>query len=379
MIVEMGLQEREREAKGNIGCKARYQQVQSETGLASGLSVEGDAGGRAGADWQAGSVEAKAAAMWWPYQWPFDGVLLVYDADEPRARAGSWDDAGHQRRLDPQQRTVSSEESWYSGSDNDLSSGDESEKSTTSSTKSNGQLRSTLHKARTLCDKWRGGRQPPEPPPSSQVDAGAQGRLSRWFSIRRGSVSQYDVDGGDRTNITGKMPLLPEVEEETAAGFANISCALQRRQVPPSLPPAPANLSPQQLKRRHIVAAIVHSENSYVATLQRLVNDYKKPLEESNPPILNGSKISTLFHRLPEILQCHTLFRIALTESIRNWDHDEKIGDVFVASFSKSIVLDIYSGFINNFSVAMDLAKQEAKRKSALADFLKVLSHFQLV
>lgn len=47
-------------------------------------------------------------------------------------------------------------------------------------------------------------------------------------------------------------------------------------------------------------------------------------------------------------------------------------GDVFVASFSKALVLDIYSGFINNFSVAMDLAKMEAKRKSALADFLKV-------
>ena len=103
------------------------------------------------------------------------------------------------------------------------------------------------------------------------------------------------------------------------------------------------------------------------------IQDYKKPLEESNPSILSSSKISTLFHRLPEILQCHTLFRIALAESIRNWDRDERIGDVFVASFSKAIVLDIYSGFINNFSVAMDLAKMESKRKSAFADFLKVI------
>lgn len=40
-----------------------------------------------------------------------------------------------------------------------------------------------------------------------------------------------------------------------------------------ALSPAPTDgLSPQQLKRRHIVAAILHSENSYVATLQRLVN-----------------------------------------------------------------------------------------------------------
>lgn len=144
------------------------------------------------------------------------------------------------------------------------------------------------------------------------------------------------------------------------------------RTITPSLPPAPAGLSQQALKRRHIVAAIVHSENSYVATLQRLVNDYKKPLEESSPPILSSTKISTLFHRLPEILQCHTLFRIALADCVRNWDKEEKLGDVFIAAFSKTKVLDIYSGFINNFSVAMDLAKMEAKRKSALADFFKV-------
>ena len=62
------------------------------------------------------------------------------------------------------------------------------------------------------------------------------------------------------------------MEEESSVGFGDLSCAFQRRQLPPSLPPAPAGLTPQQLKRRHIVAAIVHSENSYVATLQRLVN-----------------------------------------------------------------------------------------------------------
>ena len=51
---------------------------------------------------------------------------------------------------------------------------------------------------------------------------------------------------------------------------------------------------------------------------------------------------------------------------------DEKIGDVFVASFSKGFVLDFYSDFINNFSRAMDVYKQEDKKKSAFSDFLKV-------
>jgi hypothetical protein len=48
------------------------------------------------------------------------------------------------------------------------------------------------------------------------------------------------------------------------------------RQSPPCLPAPPAGLTEQQIKRRHIVAAIVHSENSYVATLQRLVNVSRK-------------------------------------------------------------------------------------------------------
>ena len=45
---------------------------------------------------------------------------------------------------------------------------------------------------------------------------------------------------------------------------------------------------------------------------------------------------------------------------------------MFVASFSKSVVLEMYADFINNFSQAMDLAKCESKRKSAFGDFLKV-------
>jgi Rho guanine nucleotide exchange factor 10 len=80
--------------------------------------------------------------------------------------------------------------------------------------RSNGQLKTTLHKARTLCDKWRGGgRQPPDPnsTPQSGGDPAGQGRLSRWFSIRRGSANQYDVDNTDRAAGSGKMPLLPEV------------------------------------------------------------------------------------------------------------------------------------------------------------------------
>ena len=50
-----------------------------------------------------------------------------------------------------------------------------------------------------------------------------------------------------------------------------------------------------------------------------------------------------------------------------------------MACFSKSVVLEIYADFINNFSEAMDLAKLESKRKSAFGDFLKVIKQELLI
>ncbi|XP_072949211.1 rho guanine nucleotide exchange factor 10-like protein isoform X3 [Epargyreus clarus] len=233
---------------------------------------------------------------------------------------------------------------------------------------SSGQLRNTLSRARELCERWRSGGNAPSPPAPPPDDEGG-GRLARWFSVRRGSTHQYDMHAHE----TDKMPKLPEVIRNLEEDMFSCGGEVRGGRVPPpSLGAPPDSLAPVQLRRRHVVAAIIHSENSYVATLQRLVNDYKKPLEESSPAILNASKIQTLFHRLPDILQCHLHFRTALADCARTWDRDEKIGEVFLNAFSKAVVLDVYSDFINNFSVAMELAKMESKRKSALADFFKV-------
>ncbi|XP_075237869.1 rho guanine nucleotide exchange factor 10-like [Lycorma delicatula] len=255
-----------------------------------------------------------------------------------------WDESTHSQLL------------HSSGSDAELSSGDESK---TDGDRCKGAIKTSSLWRRASPDPGGAPSPPPTPhqPPSTPTSQ-PSGRLSRWFSIRRGSQSE---EGKGQSN--NKMPLLPEVEEESGL--------VHRRLLPPSLPPPPPHLSPQEEKRRHIVADIVQSENNYLSSLHRLVNDYKKSLEESSPALLSSSKISTIFYRLPEILQCHTLFRIALAEAVSNWDRDRRIGDVFVASFSKAIVLDIYSGFINNFSVAMDVFRSETGRKTALKEFFK--------
>lgn len=119
-------------------------------------------------------------------------------------------------------------------------------------------------------------------------------KLYRWFSLRK-SVN-YDVErrsstiantertssytttsNGTSTISNHRMPQLPEEGDTEHGGLFSenggvFAHTFQRRHQPPALPPMPQGLSPEQIKRRHIVASIVHSENNYVATLQRLVN-----------------------------------------------------------------------------------------------------------
>lgn len=162
---------------------------------------------------------------------------------------------GIRKRLEhtPSARTVSSEESWCSegvASDRELSSDDEddsqlSDRSITSSTPRNSQLRLTFNKAKQHLsfDKWRNsnsannnnsvlitptGNQSlsnstattnssASSTPTSTV-AGMPSannespssepfsRLSRWFSIRRGSTHQYDVDKGRENRAASAEP-----------------------------------------------------------------------------------------------------------------------------------------------------------------------------
>lgn len=59
---------------------------------------------------------------------------------------------------------------------------------------------------------------------------------------------------------------------------------------------------------------------------------YEKPLSQMEPRLLSERKLKVIFHRVKEVLQCHSLFQIALASRVAEWDSVEMIGDVFVAS-----------------------------------------------
>ncbi|XP_019524290.1 PREDICTED: rho guanine nucleotide exchange factor 10 isoform X3 [Hipposideros armiger] len=157
----------------------------------------------------------------------------------------------------------------------------------------------------------------------------------------------------------------PGLEEQDL--FIDVDC----RHPEAILTPMPEGLSQQQVVRRYILGSIVDSEKKYVEALTRILEQYERPLCEMEPKVLSDRKLKVVFRRVKEVLQCHCMFQIALASRVAEWDSVEMIGDVFVASFSKSMVLDAYSEYVNNFSTAVAILKKTCATKPAFLEFLK--------
>ncbi|XP_008305141.1 rho guanine nucleotide exchange factor 10-like protein [Stegastes partitus] len=214
-------------------------------------------------------------------------------------------------------------------------------------------------------------------------------RTKRELAMRLSGKHNYDIkvqqlmkaarsgtkDGLERTKIAvmRKVSFLQrkdQLEEEDDAGYLDVAVS-EVKHPPPQLSPMPEGLTSHQVVRRHILGSIIQSERSYLESLRRILQEYHRPLMEADPRILSPRKIRPIFYRIREITQCHSMFQIALASRVAEWDCTEKIGDLFVASFSKSMVLDVYSDYVNNFTNAMALIKKACMSKPAFLEFLK--------
>lgn len=144
--------------------------------------------------------------------------------------------------------TISSEDSWCPSEDHDnddISSYNEEDNLSDRSTSlisaaRNSQLRLTFNKAKQHLsfDKWRNHSSSTMPSSNNQESSGEPlSRLSRWFSIRRGS-HQYDLNSSQNSpNRSGsvekendeklgngkKMPQLQEVKTNHCINFKSLS------------------------------------------------------------------------------------------------------------------------------------------------------------
>ncbi|XP_076669101.1 rho guanine nucleotide exchange factor 17 isoform X4 [Andrena cerasifolii] len=126
--------------------------------------------------------------------------------------------------------------------------------------------------------------------------------------------------------------------------------------------------------RTHVVVELYDTERSYVESLQILVNKYLQPLKSpENAGLVDAATVDEIFYQVPSILNHHEVFLEELRKRLDTWELKQTIGDVFLDVFTKSVVLETYTLFLDNWKSARKAIKTTCQAKPAFARFLETM------
>ncbi|KAK7160583.1 hypothetical protein R3I93_008284 [Phoxinus phoxinus] len=134
----------------------------------------------------------------------------------------------------------------------------------------------------------------------------------------------------------------------------------------------PLKAKPRVDMRRHVMMTLLDTEQSYVDALRTLTQGYMKPLKHpENSPLCDPSLVDEMFYQIPEILEHHEQFLEQVLDCVNQWHDKQTIGHVLIQSFSKEILANIYSAYIDNFMNAKDAVRIAKEAKPAFLKFLE--------
>ncbi|XP_033360118.1 rho guanine nucleotide exchange factor 17 isoform X10 [Bombus vosnesenskii] len=126
--------------------------------------------------------------------------------------------------------------------------------------------------------------------------------------------------------------------------------------------------------RTHVVVELYDTERSYVEALQILVNKYLQPLKSpENAGLVDAATVDEIFYQIPSILNHHEVFLEELRKRLDTWELKQTIGDVFLDVFTKAVVLETYTLFLDNWKSARKAIKTTCQAKPAFARFLEAM------
>ncbi|NWR80950.1 ARHGH factor, partial [Centropus unirufus] len=129
---------------------------------------------------------------------------------------------------------------------------------------------------------------------------------------------------------------------------------------------------PQVDMRKHVIMTLLDTEQSYVESLRTLMQGYMKPLKQpENSLLCDPSLVDEIFDQIPELLEHHEQFLEQIHDCVQNWHEKQKVGDLLVQSFSKDVLVNIYSAYIDNFLNAKDAVRIAKEARPAFIKFLE--------
>nr|XP_033804891.1 rho guanine nucleotide exchange factor 17 [Geotrypetes seraphini] len=131
-------------------------------------------------------------------------------------------------------------------------------------------------------------------------------------------------------------------------------------------------IKPHVDMRKHVFLTLLDTEQSYVESLRTLMQGYMKPLKQpENSFLCDPSLVDEMFDQIPELLEHHEQFLEEVHRCVETWHEMQKVGDMLVKSFSKDILVDIYSAYIDNFLNAKDAIRIAKEARPAFLKFLE--------
>ncbi|KAJ5076869.1 faciogenital dysplasia protein [Anaeramoeba ignava] len=111
--------------------------------------------------------------------------------------------------------------------------------------------------------------------------------------------------------------------------------------------------------RRKVVQEIYESEKVYVASIHTLIETFLQPLRKL-PKLITVDQIKMLFSQIEVIYSYNNLLLTQVEERWKNWDSNQKIGDVFlqIAAFLKT-----YTEYVRNYNSSINTLILLQKKK----------------
>lgn len=139
--------------------------------------------------------------------------------------------------------------------------------------------------------------------------------------------------------------------------------------------PAPTSKccsKPQVDMRKHVTMTLLDTEQSYVESLRTLMQGYMRPLKQpENSLLCDPALVDEIFDQIPELLEHHEQFLEQVRHCVQTWHAQQKVGDLLLQSFSKDVLVNIYSAYIDNFLNAKDAVRVAKEAKPAFLKFLE--------
>uniref|UniRef100_A0A4W3JM80 Rho guanine nucleotide exchange factor 17 n=1 Tax=Callorhinchus milii TaxID=7868 RepID=A0A4W3JM80_CALMI len=176
-------------------------------------------------------------------------------------------------------------------------------------------------------------------------------------------TKQYILKGESSVLPTMDLPVSPTGTEPRVPSLSK-----PHEELGPSVNKA----KPQVDMRKHVMMTLLDAEQSYVESLRTLIQGYMRPLKQpENSFICDLALVDDMFFQIPEILEHHEKFLEQAHQCVQNWHEKQKVGDLMIETFSKDVLANSYSAYIDNFLNAKEAVRLAKEAKPAFIKFLE--------